>query len=121
MKKVCNSCHGRNWIDGHFVKLDTTLKETDAMTLAATKIMLEAWNRGIEDNTNPFDEPVELMWIRQWFFYSNSVRFASAMTGAPDYAAFKNGWWDLSENLQKMKEMIDLKQTLSKKSMQKRP
>jgi hypothetical protein len=33
------------------------------------------------------------------------------MTGAPDYAAFKNGWWDLSENLQRMKEMIELKQT----------
>lgn len=43
------------------------------------------------------------------------------MTEAPDYAAFKNGWWDLSENLQKMKEMLELKQTLSKKSMQKSP
>jgi hydroxylamine dehydrogenase len=121
MKKVCNSCHGRNWIDGHFAKLDTTLKETDAMTLAATKIMQDAWNRGIEDNANPFDEPVEMMWIKQWFFYSNSVRFASAMTGAPDYAAFKNGWWDLSENLQRMKEMVELKQTLSKKSIPKSP
>lgn len=43
------------------------------------------------------------------------------MTGAPDYAAFKNWWWDLSENLQRMKEMVELKQTLSKKSMPKSP
>jgi hypothetical protein len=31
------------------------------------------------------------------------------MTGAPDYTSFKNGWWDLSENLQHMKDWIELK------------
>jgi hypothetical protein len=36
------------------------------------------------------------------------------MTGAPDYAAFKNGWWELSDNLQKMRDMIDLKESLKK-------
>jgi len=27
----------------------------------------------------------------------------------PDYAAFKNGWFDLSKNLQEMKNFIELK------------
>jgi hypothetical protein len=31
------------------------------------------------------------------------------MTGAPDYASFKLGWWELSKNLQEMKELIDIK------------
>lgn len=107
MKGVCMGCHSANWVNGHFEKLENTIKETDEMTLAATKLLLEAWEKGIEDKTNPFDESIERMWIKQWLFYSNSIRYASAMTGAPDYTTFKLGWWELSDNLQKMRDMID--------------
>jgi len=31
------------------------------------------------------------------------------MTGAPDYATFKLGWWELSEKLQQMKNWIELR------------
>jgi hypothetical protein len=31
------------------------------------------------------------------------------MTGAPDYTAFKNGWWYLNENLQHMKDRMEFK------------
>lgn len=109
MKNVCISCHSTSWVDGHFEKLENTIKETDKMTLAATKLMMEAWEKGIEDKTNPFDEPIERMWTRQWLFYSNSIRYASAMTGK-GYTTFKLGWWELSNNLQKMQDMIELKQ-----------
>ena len=112
MKSVCSGCHTTQWIDGHFKKLDATIKETDAMTLASTRLLLEAWNKGLEDKSNPFDEQIEKMWIRQWLFYGNSIRYASAMSGAPDYAAFKNGWWDLSENLVRMRDTIDFKALL---------
>jgi len=67
-----------------------------------------AWQNGWADRSNPFDEPIEQKWIRQWLFYANSVRYASAMTGAPDYAAFKNGWWSLTENLREMEEWLRL-------------
>ncbi|MDH5202236.1 MAG: multiheme c-type cytochrome [Nitrospirota bacterium] len=109
VKNICNSCHSTDWINNHFTKLEETTKETDKMTLAATKLMSNAWENKIEDRTNPFDEPIEQMWIRQWVFYSNSIRYASAMTGAPDYASFKNGWWSLSENLQRMKDWTEFK------------
>ena len=69
--------------------------------------MAEAWGNGIEVKTNPFDETIERMWVRQWLFYSNSVRYASAMNGAPDYAAFKNSWWYLSENLRHIKDRME--------------
>lgn len=114
MKNICKGCHSTDWTDGHFVKLDNTIRETDQMTLSATQLMVEAWEKGIEDNSNPFDEAIEKLWIKQWLFYSNSIRYASAMTGAPDYAAFKNGWWELSDNLQKMRDMIDLKEMVRK-------
>jgi hypothetical protein len=109
MSRVCNSCHGTDWINGHFTKLGNTLKETNAMTLAATKLISDVWENGIEDKTNPFDESIEQLWIKQWLFYSNSIRYASAMTGAPDYTSFKNGWWHLNENLQNMKDWTEFK------------
>ena len=32
--------------------------------------MVNAWEKGIENKTNPFDETIEQMWVRQWLFYS---------------------------------------------------
>jgi hypothetical protein len=109
MKDLCNGCHSTGWANGHFEKFENTLKETNEMTLTATNLLGEAWAKGIEDKSNPFDEAIEQMWIRQWLFYSNSIRFASAMTGAPDYTAFKNGWWYLTENLRQIKDLIKIK------------
>jgi hypothetical protein len=109
MRNVCKGCHSTNWTNNHFVKLENTIDETNEMTLSATKLMVEAWEKGVEDKTNPFDEPIEQMWIKQWLFYSNSIRYASAMTGAPDYTAFKLGWWELTNNLMNMRDMIDIK------------
>lgn len=109
MTSVCKSCHSSNWADSHFARFHGTIKETDEMTATATKLLANAWEEGIEDKMNPFDESIEKMWVRQWLFYSNSIRYASAMTGAPDYTSFKNGWWQLNENIQNMKDRIEVK------------
>ncbi len=113
MKNICNTCHGTSWANNHFAKLDNTIKEVDSMTLAATLLLVDAWKNnlaeGLPHGKNPFDETIEQLWIRQWLFYGNSIKYASAMTGAPDYATFKNGWWNLTENLQHMKDWIELK------------
>jgi hypothetical protein len=108
MKKICRSCHSTDWADQHFVQLDETIKETDKMVYSSTQLLLKAWDKGMADQSNPFDEAIEQMWIKQWLFYANSVRYGSAM-GGPDYSTFKNGWWGLTENLQKMHEYIERK------------
>lgn len=115
MSGICNQCHGSNWISGHFAKLENTIKETNAMSATATQIMVEAWNQAVEDNANPFDESLEQLWSSQWLFYGNSIRYASAMTGAPDYATFKNGWWDLNRTLQIMRNWKEFKQAAKHK------
>ena len=115
MSSICKNCHGSNWTSGHFAKLDSTIKETNAMTATATNVMVSAWDKGIEDKTNPFDESLEQMWASQWLFYGNSIRYASAMTGAPDYASFKNGWWYLNKNLQSMRNWMDFKKEVKEK------
>lgn len=114
MKKVCNACHSTDLIDGHFKNIDLANEETDKMVLAATKLMQHAWQQKIADPTNPFDESLEKKWILQWLFYSNTIRYAAAMSG-PDYAGFKYGWWNLSKNLQDIQESIKIKKKLKRK------
>lgn len=105
MMKLCSSCHGTNWVTSYFEKMDNTLMETDKMVETATNLISYAWNKKLADKTNPFDESLEQMWVQQWLFYANSVRYASAMSG-PDYAAFKNGWWYLTKNISDMHQLI---------------
>jgi hypothetical protein len=114
ISNICNGCHSSDWINGHFAKLDNTIKETNDITRTATNLMTSTWGKEIEDKTNPFDEPIEKMWARQWLFYANSIRYASAMTGAPDYTSFKNGWWYLDETLQRMMDWIEFKKEMGK-------
>jgi hypothetical protein len=109
MQELCTSCHSRQWVDGHFTKLDRTIGTTNAMTLEASKILLSAWEKGlakgIVQGENIFDEAIEKKWTEQWLFYGNSTRFASAMGGA-DYGVFANGRWYQSKNLQEMKDYL---------------
>jgi len=117
LKKICLSCHATGWVDGHFERLENTLKTTNRMTLTATRILFSAWEKGAAKGPSQkgsiFDEAIEKMWVEQWLFYANSTRFASAMTGA-DYGAFANGRWHLSKNIQKMLDWLELKMRMKK-------
>jgi hypothetical protein len=108
MKGVCRSCHNQDWVDGHFDNLQNTILETDRMTRSATELMQRAWDLGLADKSNPFDEPIERQWMKQWLYYANSIRLSSAMAG-PDYASFQTGWFDLTTHLREMQEWIDAK------------
>jgi hydroxylamine dehydrogenase len=116
MQKLCSACHSQQWIKGHFLNLDRAIETTNAMTLSATKVMLEAWEggaaKGLSQNESIFDETLEKMWVEQWLFYANSIRFASSMGGA-DYGVFANGRWHQSKNLQMMVEWLELKSSMS--------
>lgn len=112
MMRVCQACHASSWVEPQFARIDHTIAETNEMTLTATKILMQAWEQGLakgpEQGGNPFDEAIEKMWIEQWLFYANSVRFASAMGGA-DYGSFANGRWSLSYNLRRMHDWVTLR------------
>jgi len=107
LKTVCQGCHATQWTDQHFHRFEHTVAEADQMVLAATQLLSVAWDKKLADNTNPFDETVEQLWVQQWLFYANTVRYASAMTGAYEYAGFKNGWWDLTHTLQKIRDHLE--------------
>jgi hydroxylamine dehydrogenase len=119
MKKVCTACHSTSWSDGHFARLDNTIKNTNALTLTATNILSEAWKKGyaegLPQGANIFDESIERDWVKIWLFHANSTRFASAMGGGGDYGVFADGRFQLSELIQKMYEWIELQEQLESK------
>lgn len=102
MQSVCLPCHDASWVDGYFARLETTIEETNAATLAATRIMQRIWAEGLADDGNPFDEYIERVWARSWLFYATTTRFASAMAGGGDYAVFENGRYQLMETVRKL-------------------
>jgi len=112
MQGVCLSCHSQTWVDGHFARLENTIKTTNKMTLTATKILLTAWDKGaakgLAQKDSIFNEAIEKKWVEQWLFYASSCRFASAMAGA-DYGAFANGRWHMSKNIQEMIDWLEFK------------
>ena len=112
MQKVCLTCHSYEWVEGHFSRFENTIKSTNAMTLTATNILSEAWEkgvaRGLPQGANIFDEAIEKKWVEGWLFFANSTRFASAMAGA-DYGVFANGRWYMSKNLQEMSDWLEFK------------
>ena len=112
MQKVCLSCHSRGWVDGQFRRFENTIETSNEMTLAATKVLLSAWEKGaakgLAHNDSIFNEAIEKKWVEQWLFFANSTRYASAMAGA-DYGVFANGRWYLSKNLQEMVDWLEFK------------
>ena len=105
MQQICRACHSSQWVDGHFDSFDNTNGKTNAMTLTATQLLQTAWDEGLASDSSIFDEAIERMWVEQWLFYANTVRFASAMSGA-DYGVFADGRWYLSKNIQEMKDWL---------------
>lgn len=105
MGKVCQSCHGALWVQGHFAALDTAVAQTNQMTLAATQLLQEAWKRGLADPANLFDEPLERQWVELWLFHATAARYSAAMGGAGE-ATFESGWWDMNATLSEMEHAI---------------
>jgi hypothetical protein len=112
MQQVCLSCHGGSWVDGHFARYEHVIEVTNEMTLTATQILLSAWDTGAEKGLSQkdsiFNETIEKKWVEQWLFFANSIRYASAMSGA-DYGSFDNGRWYLSKNIQDMLDLWEIK------------
>ncbi len=116
MRKVCLGCHSDQWVDGQFKRLQASIKSSDAMVLASTKIMRDVWQKDLAmgpGKGSPFDEYIEQLWIEQWLFYANSVRLASAMVG-PDLGVFENGRWSMSKNVQHMHDWLKARQGQAK-------
>ncbi|MBW1816658.1 MAG: hydroxylamine oxidoreductase [Deltaproteobacteria bacterium] len=88
MKAVCMQCHGKTWVDGHYVKLDKVVEEYNEVYFKPAKKMLgDLYAKGLLDKSRFFDERLEVEYYELWHHEGRRARMGAAMM-APDYT-----WW----------------------------
>jgi len=88
MIAVCVQCHGRNWVDAHYTKLDGVVREYNEVYFKPAKAMLdELYGKGLLGKERFFDERLEVEYYELWHHEGRRARMGAAMM-APDYA-----WW----------------------------
>jgi hypothetical protein len=95
-----------------------SIEESNKSSLAATQIIQDIWKLGLANGPgkggNPFDEYSEKLWSDIWLFYSNSIRFASAMGGGGDYGVFADARYHLKKTLQELQNWLEMKKPSKK-------
>jgi hypothetical protein len=116
LQAVCRSCHGSSWVDGQWARFENTIRESNAKTLAASRIMADIWKAGYaagpDRKSSPFDESLERRWADIWLLYANTIRFASAMGCGGDYGVFANGRYELNKAVVDLDEQLKLRRRL---------
>jgi hypothetical protein len=88
MKVVCTQCHGKTWVDAHYVKMDRVVEEyNEVYFIPADKMLKDLYAKGLLDDTKFFDERLEVEYYELWHHEGRRARMGTAMM-APDYA-----WW----------------------------
>lgn len=88
MKAVCLQCHGKDWVDSHYVKLDKVIEEYNEVYFKPAKKMLDdLYEKGLMDKSRFFDERLEVEYYELWHHEGRRARMGAAMM-APDYS-----WW----------------------------
>ena len=119
MQAACLNCHDTSWVNRHWQRFENTIKETNAQTLTATRIMQDVWKLGLaESQDNPYDEAIEKKWSTTWLFYSNTIRFASSMAGGGDYGVFAGGRYQLSQTILELNDWLELQNKLDAASQE---
>ena len=85
MKKVCNLCHSRQWVDNYFLTFDQNMIDYNITAQYAYQLLQKAYEQGIHDPTNKLDEYMEIMWYYIWHHDGRRWRNGAAMM-SPEYA-----------------------------------
>ena len=115
MQAVCLSCHGTNWVEGHWRRYAHTIQETNAATLTATGLLKEIWQKGYAQSDSLFDEAIERKWMDIWLFHGNTIRFAAAMAGGGDYGVFADGRYSLNQKIVEINDWLQLRKRIDAK------
>ena len=111
LQQVCRACHTQQWVEGHWLRFENTIKVSNEMTLTATELIIQAWDKGaangLGQNDSIFNEAIEKKWMEQWLFFANSTRMSSAMLGT-DYGVFDNGRWYMAKNIQEISDWLKM-------------
>jgi cytochrome c553 len=116
MQAVCLNCHGTSWVNGQWSRFENTIRETNAKTLDATRMIKEVWAsglaQGLSQNASLFDEAVERRWADIWLIHANTIRFSSAMGCGGDYGVFAEGRYELNKAVMDLHDWLEWRSSL---------
>ena len=88
MEDVCRACHTDQFIKGHFIQFDATVRlYNEKFAIPATNIMKIINSKGIKKNKASFTNDIDWIYWELWHHEGRRARHGAAMMG-PDYA-----WW----------------------------
>ncbi|MGD9487135.1 MAG: multiheme c-type cytochrome [Calditrichaceae bacterium] len=88
MGKVCTSCHGNTFVDGHFYQYDGVVRlYNEKFAIPATEIMNLVRKNKLLENPASFSNNIEWTYWEIWHHEGRRARHGAAMMG-PDYT-----WW----------------------------
>jgi hydroxylamine dehydrogenase len=88
MQEICLQCHGKTWVEDHYVKMDKVMEEYNEVYFKPAKKKLdELYAKKLLDNTKFFDEKLEVEYYELWHHEGRRARMGAQMM-APDYT-----WW----------------------------
>lgn len=88
MKKVCTSCHGQTFVDGHYHQFDATVRlYNEKFAIPATELMKIVREKKLLENPASFSNKIEWTYWELWHHEGRRARHGAAMMG-PDYT-----WW----------------------------
>lgn len=119
LQAACLSCHGKDWVDGHWARLENTIQTTNEATKTGTQLLAEIWEKGyvkgLPQGESVFDDFVEKVWSDIWLFHCNSIRFTSAIAGGGDYGVFADGRYVLNRRVWELADWLKTQDTLHEK------
>ncbi|MFP4571756.1 MAG: multiheme c-type cytochrome [Desulfobacterales bacterium] len=88
MKEICLQCHGDKWVDDHYEKFDRVVEEYNEVYFKPAREMMDRlYEEGLVDDSQMFDEKLEVEFYELWHHEGRRARMGAAMM-APDYT-----WW----------------------------
>ncbi len=88
MKDVCSTCHGNEFVDGHYYQYDATVKlYNEKFATPATDIITMVREKSLLNRPASFSNDIEWTYWELWHHEGRRARHGASMMG-PDYT-----WW----------------------------
>ena len=104
MKKVCEQCHGKTWVDNYYEQADLAI-DLYNQQYADAKATVDALYEDDLLTPENFDEPIEYKIYEFWHHEGRRARMGSFMQG-PDYVQW-HGFYELLQNRVEIEHMAE--------------
>ncbi|MBI2889322.1 MAG: hydroxylamine oxidoreductase [Nitrospirae bacterium] len=104
MKKVCLSCHSKNWVENHYVQFDNVIGLYNDDYFKPIKEAMDQLYKGGYLTEEKFDEEIEFKFFEFWHHEGRRARMGASMMG-PDFTQW-HGFYELAKHRLELEHMM---------------